>query len=170
MRSSNLGSLVGVTAVAATLVFSVAQANEELMQLSADPANWAIPTGDFANTRYSKLDEINADNVGDMKVAWAFSTGVLRGHEGGPLVIGDTMYVHSPFPNRVYSMDLAEEGRINWMYEPKQDPSVIPVMCCDTVNRGLSYADGKILLYRADANTRCTGCGDRRSGVVGLQW
>jgi len=142
----------GAALVAASLAYTTTHANEEVMKLASDPANWAMPTGDYANTRFSKLDQITPDNVGDLKVAWTFSTGVLRGHEGGPLVIGDgNMYIHSPFPNRVYSLDLSEEGRINWMYEPKQDPSVIPVMCCDTVNRGLSYGDGKIFLYQADA-------------------
>jgi glucose dehydrogenase len=82
-------------------------------------------------------------------VAWTFSTGVLRGHEGGPLVIGDTMYVHSPFPNKVFAISL-EDQSIRWKYEPKQDPTVIPVMCCDTVNRGVAYANGKIFLQQAD--------------------
>ena len=58
-----------------------------------------MQTGNYANTRYSKLDQINADNVGKLQVAWTFSTGVLRGHEGAPLVVGDVMYVHTPFPN-----------------------------------------------------------------------
>jgi glucose dehydrogenase len=49
--------------------------------------------------------------VKDLKVAWTFSTGVLRGHEGSPLVIGDTMYVHTPFPNNVFALDLNEPGR-----------------------------------------------------------
>ncbi|MGI9285630.1 MAG: methanol/ethanol family PQQ-dependent dehydrogenase, partial [Pseudomonadales bacterium] len=83
-------------------------------------------------------------------VAWTMSTGVLRGHEGGPLVIGDTMYVQTPFPNKVFAISLADQG-LKWAYEPKQDPSVIPVMCCDTVNRGLAYGDGKIFLLQADA-------------------
>jgi PQQ-dependent dehydrogenase (methanol/ethanol family) len=82
-------------------------------------------------------------------VAWTFSTGVLRGHEGGPLVIGDTMYLHSPFPNKVFALSL-EDQSIRWKYEPKQDPTVIPVMCCDTVNRGLAYSNGKIFLQQAD--------------------
>ena len=151
MRTCNYRSLIIATLTAVTLNFSAANANEEVTILASNPANWAMPTGDYANTRYSKLNQINADNVGDLKVAWTFSTGVLRGHEGGPLIIGDTMFLHSPFPNRVFSMDLKNEGRINWMYEPKQDPSVIPVMCCDTVNRGVAYADGKIFLYQADA-------------------
>lgn len=144
-------TLLVAGAVFTVLSAGTASSNVEVMELASNPANWAIPTGDYANTRYSELDQINAGNVGDLKVAWTFSTGVLRGHEGGPLVLGDTMYLHTPFPNRVYSMDLNHEGRINWMYEPKQDPSVIPVMCCDTVNRGLSYGDGKIFLYQADA-------------------
>src|SRR5437868_15449023 len=90
----------------------------------------------YASTRYSGLDSINAGNIKDLKVAWTFSTGVLRGHEGGPLVIGTTMYVHTPFPNIIYALDLSKEGApIKWKYVPKQDPQVIPIACCDTVNR-----------------------------------
>jgi PQQ-dependent dehydrogenase (methanol/ethanol family) len=119
--------------------------------LYAQSANdWAMPAKDFANTRYSTLKQINTGNVGKLQVAWTFSTGVLRGHEGAPLVIGDVMYVHTPFPNIVYALDLNNDGKILWKYEPKQDPSVIPVMCCDTVNRGVAYGDGKIFLHQAD--------------------
>ncbi|MBB3770183.1 alcohol dehydrogenase (cytochrome c) [Angulomicrobium tetraedrale] len=127
-----------------------AMANDGLMNIIKDPKQWGIQTGDYANTRYSKLDEVNAGNVGKLQVAWTFSTGVLRGHEGGPLIIGDVMYVHTPFPNIVYALDLNNDGRILWKYEPKQDPNVIPVMCCDTVNRGLAYSDGTIFLHQAD--------------------
>ena len=113
-----------------------ATANEALQKLIDDPSQWAIQTGDYANQRYSELDQITKDNVGGLQVAWTFSTGVLRGHEGSPLVIGDVMYVHTPFPNIVYALDLNNDGKVLWKYEPKQDPNVIPVMCCDTVNRG----------------------------------
>ena len=144
--------LLSAIAVAMTLSAApLAQANDKLMALSNDANNWAMPTGDYANTRYSKLSDITAANVGSLKVAWTFSTGVLRGHEGNPLVIGDTMYVHTPFPNNVYALDL-NDGTIIWRYEPKQDPTVIPVMCCDTVNRGVAYGDGKIILHQADTN------------------
>jgi PQQ-dependent dehydrogenase (methanol/ethanol family) len=125
-------------------------ANDELNKLSQDAKQWVMPTGDYANTRHSMLKQITAANVGQLQVAWTFSTGVLRGHEGAPLVVGDVMYVHTPFPNNVFALDLNNDGKILWRYEPKQDPSVIPVMCCDTVNRGLSYADGKIFLHQAD--------------------
>src|SRR5690606_38685711 len=127
-------------------------ANSDVMKNTSDSKNWAQQAGDYANTRYSKLDQINASNVGTLKAAWSFSTGVLRGHEGSPLVIGNMMYVHSPFPNIVYALDLDKDGQIVWKYVPKQDPSVIPVMCCDTVNRGVQYAEGKIFLHQADTN------------------
>ncbi len=135
-----------------TLTAGPALANDELLKLEKDPNQWVMPTGDYANQRYSELKQITKDNVKNLRPVWTFSTGVLRGHEGAPLVIGDVMFVHTPFPNYVYALDLNNNGRILWKYEPKQDPSVIPVMCCDTVNRGLAYADGKIILNQADAH------------------
>ena len=135
---------------AAIALGSPAMANDDVLKQTSDPNNWASQSGDYTLQRYSKLDQINTNNVKDLKVAWTFSTGVLRGHEGSPLVIGDTLYAHTPFPNIVYALDLNDENKIIWKYEPKQDPSVIPIMCCDTVNRGVAYADGKIFLYQAD--------------------
>ncbi|MFQ5467000.1 MAG: PQQ-binding-like beta-propeller repeat protein, partial [Kiloniellaceae bacterium] len=143
-------SLVGGALVASLFASATASANEELLQMQGNAADWVMPTGDYKNNRYSTLAQINKDNVGDLKVAWTFSTGVLRGHEGGPLIIGSTMYVHTPFPNIVYALDLDRDGAIKWKYEPKQDPDTIPVMCCDTVNRGVAYGDGKIILHQAD--------------------
>ena len=147
MRNLLLTTCLGAVAA---LAAGAAQANDELIKMSQNPKDWVMPTGNYANHRYSQLKQITADNVGKLQVAWTFSTGVLRGHEGGPLIIGDVMYVHGPFPNPVYALDLKNEAKILWKYEPKQDPNVIPVMCCDTVNRGLSYADGKIFLHQAD--------------------
>ncbi|OYX42642.1 MAG: PQQ-dependent dehydrogenase, methanol/ethanol family [Rhodobacterales bacterium 32-67-9] len=153
-----------ILTTAMTLGGSVAAyANSDLQALIDDPNQWVIQTGDYANTRYSKLDQINKDNVGDLQVAWTFSTGVLRGHEGAPLVVGDVMYVHTPFPNIVYALDLNNDGKVLWKYEPKQDPAVIPVMCCDTVNRGLAYGDGKIFLHQADTTVVAL---DATSGAV----
>ena len=131
--------------------------------LRSDAKNWAMPTGDYANTRYSKLNQINKDNVKNLQVKWTISTGVLRGHEGGPLVIGDVMYIHTPFPNIVYALDLNNDGKILWKYEPKQDPNVIPIMCCDTVNRGVAYGDGKIILNQADTTVMAL---DAKTGKV----
>jgi PQQ-dependent dehydrogenase (methanol/ethanol family) len=145
-------SLWLLAAIAVGGTATVASANDELMKLEKDANQWVMPTGNYANQRYSTLSQITKDNVKGLHPVWTFSTGVLRGHEGAPLVIGDVMYVHSPFPNYVYALDLNNAGRIIWKYEPKQDPTVIPVMCCDTVNRGVAYADGKIFLDQADAH------------------
>ena len=139
-----------VISAAALLAAGPLYAQSDLGRMAQNANDWVMPAKDYANTRYSTLNQINTGNVGKLQVAWTFSTGVLRGHEGGPLVIGDVMYVHAPFPNTVYALDLNNDGKILWKYEPKQDPSVIPVMCCDTVNRGVAYGDGKIFLHQAD--------------------
>ncbi len=143
-------------------------ANDSVTEITKDPKQWGLQTGDYSNQRYSKLDEINASNVKKLQVAWTFSTGVLRGHEGAPLVIGNMMYVHTPFPNNVFALNLDEGGKIVWKYEPKQDPSVIPVMCCDTVNRGLAYADNTIFLHQADTTVVALDAktGQKRWSVV----
>jgi len=125
-------------------------ANSELEGKMANSANWASQAGDMYNQRYSKLDKITTANVGKLQVAWTFSTGVLRGHEGSPLVVDGMMYVHTPFPNKVFAIDV-DTQKIKWKYEPKQDPAVIPQMCCDTVYRGLAYAENKIFLQQADS-------------------
>lgn len=149
--------------LAGTMMSGAALANDSVLSLQSNPNDWVLQTGDYANTRYSKLSQINRDNVSDLQVAWTFSTGVLRGHEGGPLVVGDIMYVHTPFPNKVYALDLNADGRIIWKYEPKQDPDVIPVMCCDTVNRGPAYANGMIFLHQADTTVVAL---DAKTGAV----
>ena len=126
-----------------------AAADPDLDQKMRNPDNWAAQAGDAANHRWSNLKQIDRDNVGKLEVAWTMSTGVLRGHEGSPLVIGDTLYLHTPFPDNVFAVSLKDQT-FNWKYEPKQDADVVPVMCCDTVSRGLAYGDGKIFLQQAD--------------------
>ncbi|MGI8739516.1 MAG: methanol/ethanol family PQQ-dependent dehydrogenase [Gammaproteobacteria bacterium] len=146
----------GVVALAAFAVSGTAFGNSELMKLSQDPANFPMWGGNYTGNRYSELDQINTENAGTLTPVWTMSTGVLRGHEGGPLVVGDTMWIATPFPNKVIAINLADQS-INWTYEPTQDPKVIPVMCCDTVYRGLAYAPssatgGKpaVILQQAD--------------------
>src|SRR6185436_10446583 len=108
-----------ITAVAGLALSGLAAATD-LETAMSDSKNWAAQAGDYANHRYSDLNQINATNVGKLQVAWTMSTGVLRGHEGSPLVIGDTMYIHSPFPNNVFAVNLKDQT-YKWKYEPKQD-------------------------------------------------
>jgi len=140
-----------VCVAAFATIGGTASANDELIKLQGTAGQWAIPAGNYASQRFSTLTQINTKTAKNLRPVWTFSTGVLRGHEGGPLVIGDVMYLSTPFPNKVFALDLNNNGRILWSYEPKQDPNVIPVMCCDTVNRGVAYGEGKIFLHQADA-------------------
>ena len=151
MRRFSRTSVHAAFAVAcAAALPGAAQANADVEKLIANPNNWAMQAGDMYNQRHSKLSQINKQNVGKLQVAWMFSTGVLRGHEGSPLVINGTMYLHTPFPNKVFAIDL-DTQKIKWRYEPKQDSAVIPQMCCDTVYRGLAYAENKVFLQQADS-------------------
>ncbi len=151
MRSFKTKLALGVCALAGTALVGLGAARaDDLTQLIKNPANWATPLGNYAGQRYSTLSQINTRNAKELRPIWTFSTGVLRGHEGGPLVIGNMMYLSTPFPNKVFALDLNHDGRIAWSYVPKQDPNVIPVMCCDTVNRGVAYGDGMIFLHQAD--------------------
>ncbi|MDO8939195.1 MAG: methanol/ethanol family PQQ-dependent dehydrogenase [Methylicorpusculum sp.] len=142
--------LIASTVAALLAGPAIANANSEVEKLTKNPANWATWGGNYQGTRYSELKEINTSNVKTLQPAWTFSTGVLRGHEGGPLVVNDTLYIHTPFPNTVYAIDQKTQSVI-WEYTPQQDADVtIPVMCCDTVNRGLAYGGGKIFLQQSD--------------------
>ena len=109
-----------------------------------------MPGKNYALTRYSGLDQINTENVKNLQVSWTFSTGVNRGQEAAPLVVGDTMYVVTPFPNILYALDLNKKGEMKWKYEPKPDSAAQGVACCDVVNRGCFYSDGKIFYNTLD--------------------
>ncbi len=128
-----------------------ASANDELLKLQNDDSVWVIPGKNYASTRYSGLNQITPSNVAKLKQVWSFSTGALRGHEGQPLVVNNTMYVNSAYPNHIYALDLTKEGApMKWKYTPKQDDRAVPVACCDLVHRGVNYVAGKILMTTLD--------------------
>jgi PQQ-dependent dehydrogenase (methanol/ethanol family) len=147
--------LIAATITSVLAVPGLSNANQELEALSKDPKNFATWGGNYAGTRYSTLDQINTSNVKNLQPAWTFSTGTLRGHEGGPLVVGDVIFIHTPYPHRVYALDQGTQS-VLWEYVYSADKDidqtqVISVMCCDVVNRGLAYGDGKIFLAQGDA-------------------
>ncbi len=120
----------------------------------AQRGDWPMPAKDYAATRYSSLGEITAANAGRLRPVWSFSTGVLGGHEGQPLVVDHTMYVVTPYPNVLYAFDLTREGYpLKWKYRPAVDPNALGIACCDAVNRGAFYADGKIVYNLLDGHT-----------------
>jgi lanthanide-dependent methanol dehydrogenase len=123
-------------------------------RMEADDAQWVRPAKDYASTRYSTLNEITAQNAGNLKVAFTFSTGLTHGHEAAPLVVNNTMYIVTPWPNKLFALDLTKPGAPQrWVYEPKPTPSSQGVACCDVVNRGASYDNGRIFFNTLDNQT-----------------
>jgi lanthanide-dependent methanol dehydrogenase len=119
---------------------------------AAEDGQWTRPAKDFASSRYSGLSEINTSNVSSLKTAWSFDTRVLHGQEAAPLVVGSTMYVVTSYPNILYAFDLTKPGpAVKWKFEPKPLSTSQGEACCDVVNRGASYADGKIVYATLDA-------------------
>lgn len=139
-------------ALLALLVPGSAGASEALLELSRDHSQWVMAPKDYAATRFSGLNQINQDNVAQLQVAWTFSTGLNAGHEAAPLVIGETMYVVTPYPNLLFALNTAD-GSIRWQYDPEPDRASQGVACCDVVNRGAAYAEGKIFYNTLDNHT-----------------
>ncbi|MWR20576.1 PQQ-dependent dehydrogenase, methanol/ethanol family, partial [Helicobacter pylori] len=112
-------------------------ANQELQFLQQDAAQWAMSSKTYNGWRYSPLNQINTNNVRNLRVAWSFALGIQDdGVEGEPLVVGNTMYIVSPWPHQVYALDLTQDGTIKWMYEPKVDEKYKAVTCCGLMERG----------------------------------
>ncbi|RVC18345.1 PQQ-dependent dehydrogenase, methanol/ethanol family [Mesorhizobium sp. M7A.F.Ca.AU.001.01.1.1] len=119
-----------------------------------DDGQWTMPAKNYASTRFSELSEINEGNVKNLQVAFTFSTGVNKGQEAAPLVVGNNMYIVTPFPNIVYALDLSRPGApMKWKYEPNPEPAAQGVACCDVVNRGAAFADGRIFFNTLDGHT-----------------
>jgi PQQ-dependent dehydrogenase (methanol/ethanol family) len=119
-----------------------------------EDADWPIPGKNVAGFRYSALEEITPENVARLAVAWTFSVGVLRGQEAAPIVAENTMFVVTPYPNILYALDLTKPGApLKWKYEPKPLAAAQGVACCDTVNRGAAYADGRVFFNTLDGQT-----------------
>jgi lanthanide-dependent methanol dehydrogenase len=123
-------------------------------QLAPDDGQWVRATKDYANTRYSTLNQINTGNVGTLKVAWTFDTGIARGQEAAPIVANGTMYVVSPWPNKLFALDLTKPGgHLKWTFEPNPSRASKGSACCDWVNRGAVYADGRVIYNTLDGYT-----------------
>jgi PQQ-dependent dehydrogenase (methanol/ethanol family) len=140
-------------ALAATALLAVPPIQSQI-QNQSDDGQWTMPAKDFASTRYSTLSEINTGNVKNLKPAWTFSTGLTRGHEAAPLVVNNTMYVITPWPNLLYALDLTKPGAPRkWTYSPHPSPSSQGVACCDVVNRGGAFYKGRIYYNTLDMHT-----------------
>ena len=119
-----------------------------------DDGQWVRPAKDYASTRFSGLSEINTANVKNLRVVATFSTGIVRGHEAAPVVAGSTMYIVTPYPNTVFALDLTKPGLpVKWKYDPKPEAASQGVACCDVVNRGGVYDQGRLFFNTLDDHT-----------------
>jgi lanthanide-dependent methanol dehydrogenase len=141
-------SLASVAQMFATVLIPCATAGAQ----SAGP-EWTTPAGTVQGTRFSALAQISTANVSRLHEEFQFKTGVLTGHEGAPLVVGTTMYVVGPFPNKLFALDLTRPGAARWVFDPGADPFAQDKACCDIVNRGAVFADGKVIYNVLDNTT-----------------
>jgi PQQ-dependent dehydrogenase (methanol/ethanol family) len=136
------------------LAIAAAAITAAVAQPASPHGEWPMVAGDYANTRYSTLQQITTSNVKNLKPVLNFSTGVLRGHEAAPLVVDGSMYIVTPYPNYLYALDLTKPGApVKWKFEPKPNASSQGVACCDVVNRGAAYADGRVFINTLDGQT-----------------
>jgi alcohol dehydrogenase (cytochrome c) len=124
------------------------------IQNQTDDGQWIMAPKNYASTRFSTLDQINTSNVKQLRPAWTFSTGLTRGHEAAPLVVNGTMYVVTPWPNLLYALDLTKPGAPRkWTYAPNPTATSQGVACCDVINRGAAYYNGRIYYNTLDMHT-----------------
>jgi PQQ-dependent dehydrogenase (methanol/ethanol family) len=151
VRGGRLGGLW--KSAAAMLVFLLtngsAMAADDLQSLSRDDKQWVMAPKNYASTRFSGLDQINAGNANQLHLAWTFSIGQDRGQEAAPLIVDGTLYVVGPYPNNVFALD-AVTGDLKWKFAPATDRAAQGVACCDVVNRGAAYDNGKIFFNTLD--------------------
>lgn len=109
---------------------------------AAKTPDWPTTGVDYAETRYSRLDQINAANVKDLGLAWSYNLESTRGVEATPVVVDGIMYVSASW-SVVHAIDTRTGQRI-WTYDPQVDRSTGFKGCCDVVNRGVALWKGKV--------------------------
>ena len=103
---------------------------------AARTADWPSYGLDYAETRFSKLDQVNDSNVKDLGLVWSYDLESTRGIEGTPLVVDGVMYVTASW-SVVHAIDVRSGKRL-WTYDPKVPRSHGIKGCCDVVNRGVA--------------------------------
>jgi len=102
----------------------------------------------YAETRYSQLDQITAENVGDLGLAWSYNLESRRGVQATPIVVDGVMYVTASW-SVVHALDAVTGERL-WVYDPEVPGEYASRGCCDVVNRGVAVYDGKVFVASYD--------------------
>ena len=113
-----------------------------------EPGSWMSYGRTYDEQRYSPLDRINRDNVGELGLAWYAGVNTSRGQEATPIVVDGALYVSTAW-SMVYAFDAAS-GEPLWMYDPEVDRNKGRDACCDVVNRGVAVWDGKVFVGTID--------------------
>ena len=121
---------------------------DRLLKADSEPQNWLTYSGGYNGWRYSKLDQVNRQNVKDLKLAWAYQMPTTHRIETTPLVIDGVMYLTEP-PSNVVALDAAT-GRQFWRYK-RSLPSKVNA-CCDEVNRGVAALGDRVFVGTVDAH------------------
>ena len=111
--------------------------------------DWPSYGLDYAETRFSKLDQINDKNVKELGLVWSYNLESTRGVEATPLVVDGIMYVTASW-SVVHAVDVRTGKRL-WTYDPKVPREVGVKGCCDVVNRGVALYRGKVFVGSFDA-------------------
>lgn len=147
--SSKVPHGIWVVSVLAPLVFA-ACSREGTAEKSATPqyTNWSSYGADAAETRFSDLQQIDASNVGKLGLVWSYDLKSTRGVEATPLVVNGVMYVTAPW-SVVHAID-ARSGKGLWTFDPQVEHKDGYKACCDVVNRGVAFFDGKVFVATMD--------------------
>ncbi|XAH25717.1 PQQ-dependent dehydrogenase, methanol/ethanol family [Xylophilus sp. GW821-FHT01B05] len=114
----------------------------------AKTENWPSYGLNYAETRFSKLDQVNAGNVKKLGLAWSYNLESTRGVEATPLVVDGVMYVSAAW-SVVHAIDV-RTGKQLWSFDPQVDKSKGYKGCCDVVNRGVALWKGKVFVGAFD--------------------
>ncbi|MFC3052891.1 PQQ-dependent dehydrogenase, methanol/ethanol family [Kordiimonas pumila] len=133
--------------------YGIPTSEKSYLSPDQNSADWPLHDGPFNSTRYSRLDTLNTESITDLGLAWAFGDylirgRVARGNETTPLVINDIMYISGPW-STVYALN-AKTGSLIWDYDPNVDGNWMRNTCCDAVNRGVAFANGKVFIGTLD--------------------
>jgi alcohol dehydrogenase (cytochrome c) len=119
---------------------------DRLLHADREPGNWLMYSGTYDSWRYSRLDQINTQNVKDLRVKWLFQGRHQEKFETTPLVVDGIMYLTRP-ENDVFALD-AETGRVLWTYNHKNPEKTYN--CCGRVNRGLAILGNRLFMNTLD--------------------
>lgn len=115
---------------------------------TATSKDWPTYGLDYAETRFSKLNQITAENVKDIGLMWTYNLESIRGVEATPLVVDGIMYVSAPW-SVVHAVD-TRTGKRLWTFDPGVDREKGYRGCCDVVNRGVALYKGKVFVGAYD--------------------